>query len=152
MDEWRKINYNSPQLWQHTLTEELQLDPSQHPMLLTEVPLNPVSNREMMSEIMFEKFQVNEEYPHELLIITSSVVEGCERRHSHPSQTTHKPLTHPSHTPPSHTPYTPSDPSTVCCYSVSVSNVRCSKDIRASVRLWRRRYSQRACLPGLYPA
>ena len=75
LNEWRKINCNSPQLWQHTLTEELQLDPSQHPMLLTEVPLNPVSNREMMSEIMFEKFQVNEEYPHELLTITSSVVD-----------------------------------------------------------------------------
>jgi len=44
-------------LWEHTFTEELQLDPSQHPVLLTETPLNPTTDREMMSEIMFEKFQ-----------------------------------------------------------------------------------------------
>jgi hypothetical protein len=34
------------------------VDSSQHPILLTEPPLNPPENRETLAEIMFETFQV----------------------------------------------------------------------------------------------
>ncbi|XP_049848354.1 uncharacterized protein LOC126314422 [Schistocerca gregaria] len=38
--------------------QELQINSEDHPMLLTEPPLNPISNRETASEILFETFNV----------------------------------------------------------------------------------------------
>ena len=38
--------------------DELKVNPREHPVLLTEAPLNPVNNRRRLAEIMFETFSV----------------------------------------------------------------------------------------------
>ncbi|MGQ4833456.1 MAG: actin, cytoplasmic 2 [Candidatus Asgardarchaeia archaeon] len=45
-------------IWHYTFFNDLKVDPTQYPVLLTEPPQNPIKNREKMAEIMFETFGV----------------------------------------------------------------------------------------------
>ncbi len=45
-------------LWHYTLQVELRVSPEHHPILLTENPMTSRENREKMTQLMFEVFNV----------------------------------------------------------------------------------------------
>jgi hypothetical protein len=45
-------------IWHHCLYDQLRCMPEEHPLLITEAPMNPFKTREKMAEIFFEHFNV----------------------------------------------------------------------------------------------
>lgn len=45
-------------LWHYTYTKELKTAPEDHPLLITEAPMNPRANRDQMCQVLFETFNV----------------------------------------------------------------------------------------------
>ena len=45
-------------LWRHMFFNELKIDPTAYPVIITEAPLNPKKNREQMMATMFDTFDV----------------------------------------------------------------------------------------------
>lgn len=53
---------NMEKIWHCALYDELKIPPDEHPILLTEPPLNPKRNREKIAQVMFETFGVPATY------------------------------------------------------------------------------------------
>lgn len=52
-------NWNDMELlWNNLYTHELKASPEEHPLLITEAPLNPKSNRDKMCQVLFEVFNI----------------------------------------------------------------------------------------------
>ncbi|XP_040284133.1 actin-related protein T3 [Bufo bufo] len=67
-------------IWKHAYSHNLKMNPSERPVLITEPPLNPLSNREKMAEVFFEKFEVPAMYvaiQAVLALYSSGKVTGC---------------------------------------------------------------------------
>jgi len=54
VDNWDDMT----KVWEHTYYNELRCEPTERPVHLTEAPKNPTKNREKMTEIFFDQFQV----------------------------------------------------------------------------------------------
>ncbi|KAK3089812.1 hypothetical protein FSP39_006712 [Pinctada imbricata] len=70
---------NMEKIWKHVFFDQLHVSPEEHPVLLSEVPLNPRANREKMAQAMFETFGVPAMFvcPQAILAIYASGRGSC---------------------------------------------------------------------------
>ncbi|XP_010218346.1 PREDICTED: actin-related protein T3 [Tinamus guttatus] len=67
-------------VWKSIYDHDLQMRTSEQPVLLTEAPLNPLANRERMTELFFERFDVPALYMSiqaVLALYASGLTTGC---------------------------------------------------------------------------
>jgi actin len=66
-------------IFEYLFENELRVDPTEHPILLTEAPLDPKANRDRMSELMFEYFEAPSLYvecPAKLCLYSLGLTSG----------------------------------------------------------------------------
>ncbi|XP_058295811.1 actin isoform X1 [Hylobates moloch] len=49
---------NMEKIWHHSFYQVLHVAPEQHPMLVTEPPLNPTPSKEKVTQVLFETFNI----------------------------------------------------------------------------------------------
>lgn len=64
----------------HTFRNELRIQPEEHPILLSEPSLNPIGQREKMTQIMFEQFKLPGKY---IFLIVFNTNKFSKRRNVH---------------------------------------------------------------------